>query len=301
MTDAAATPAATGRAGRPPADTTSPFFRAGGRNRFTARSATVVATSTPAPGFVRVTLTGPDFVDFVTGGPADHIRLFFADPVTGELLAPAPVGPGEDGIVRPDGPTLARDFTPLPPRTLPDGRVEVDVDFFLHADAGPASTWASRAAAGDRVVVIGPRGSKAAPQGAARAILVCDETSLPSVSRWVQELPDTTRIEVVAAVSGDGHWVADYLGTAGSARVRIHIVAPDPAGSGALRALTALEPIDEGTFVWAAGEASALIPLRSHLRRSLGLPAEQVVVSGYWRRGDVGFDHHSPVDPSDPD
>jgi NADPH-dependent ferric siderophore reductase len=50
-----------------------------------------------------------------------------------------------------------------------------------------------------------------------------------------------------------------------------------------------------------AGEATMLAPLRRYLRRELGLPAEQVSASGYWKRGIVNLDHHAPLDPSDPD
>ena len=53
--------------------------------------------------------------------------------------------------------------------------------------------------------------------------------------------------------------------------------------------------------MFAAGEASALTPLRRYLRRELGLSAEQVVMSGYWRAGVVAWDHHAPIDPYDPD
>ena len=122
MTDAAplpTAPAARSRGeraaggARPAADPSSPFFRAGGRNRFTARRARVISVEQVAPVMLRVRVTGPDFADFVSGGPADHVRVFFPDPVTGELVAPTAVGPGEDGIVRPDGPVHARDFTPL--------------------------------------------------------------------------------------------------------------------------------------------------------------------------------------------
>ncbi|MBN9613092.1 MAG: SIP domain-containing protein, partial [Actinobacteria bacterium] len=50
-----------------------------------------------------------------------------------------------------------------------------------------------------------------------------------------------------------------------------------------------------------AGEATALIPLRRHLRRERELPKAQVDVHGYWKRGTAGHDHHAPVDPSDDD
>ena len=98
------------------ADPTAPgrFAREGGRNRFTARRATVLRVERVAPPIIRVTVSGPEFEDFTSGGPADHVRVFFPDAATGELVAPTPVGPGEDGIVRPDRASIARDFTPLP-------------------------------------------------------------------------------------------------------------------------------------------------------------------------------------------
>ncbi|GAA5034369.1 siderophore-interacting protein [Microbacterium fluvii] len=276
------------------------FAREGGRNRFTARPATVLRTERVAPSLVRVTVAGPDFADFTSIGPADHVRLFLPDPATGELVAPTAVGPGEDGIVRPDRASIARDFTPLP-RAV-DGGVELDLDFFVHPDPGPASGWAERAQPGDEIVVVGPRGSKRAPQDADALLLLCDETSLPSVSRWIRDVPAGTEVDVIAAVPGDGTWVAPYLGVENGAldgiEVRVHVVA---SASDWLASLEALGPIGEGTFVWAAGEASALVGVRRHLRRGLGLPAAQAVVSGYWRHGVVAFDHHAPIDPSDPD
>lgn len=271
------------------------FAREGGRNRFTARTATVVRVERVAPPIVRVTVTGPDFGDFTSTGPADHVKLFLPDPATGALVAPVPVGPGEDGIVRPDRASINRDFTPLP--RAASGTVELDLDFFTHPDPGPASGWAERVQTGDELVVVGPRGSRGAPQDIDALVLVCDETSLPSVTRWVREVPAGTSVDVIAAVTGDGSWVAGYVGAGPGVTVRVHLVAAATDWLETLRAIT----IGDGTFVWAAGEASALVPVRRYLRRELGLPAAQVAVSGYWRRGVVAFDHHAPIDPTDPD
>ncbi|SFR89395.1 NADPH-dependent ferric siderophore reductase, contains FAD-binding and SIP domains [Microbacterium sp. cf046] len=275
------------------------FARDGGRNRFTARAATVLHVGRVAPQIVRVTVSGPEFADFTSGGPADHVRVFFPDAATGELVAPAPVGPGEDGIVRPDRASIARDFTPLP-RVAPGG-VELDLDFFVHPDPGPASSWAESAQPGDQLVIVGPRGSKRAPQDIDGLLLICDETSLPSVSRWIRDVPSGTRVDVIAAVSGSGEWIADYLGEVAGADVHIHVVEPDATGATTLAAMEQLPPIGEGVFVWAAGEASALVGVRRHLRRTLGLSPSQAQLSGYWRRGTVAFDHHAPIDPFDPD
>ena len=291
-----------GRAGRgrPAPDPASPFFRSGGRNRFTARRAQVVSVEQVAPAMLRVRVTGPDFADFVSGGPADHVRVFFPDPVTGELVAPTAVGPGEDGIVRPEGPVHARDFTPLRLVRLGDGKA-VDVDFYLHPSPGPAAVWAAAARVGDELVLVGPRGSKGAPQGAARLVLVCDETALPSATRWASEVPATTSVDLLAITADEGAWVGEYIAeTSGRDDVRIHLLA---AGSDDETLIELFDRVgaDSSTFVFAAGEASALVALRRHLRRTLGLSAEQVAMSGYWKRGTAGFDHHAPIDPGDPD
>ncbi|BDV29455.1 siderophore-interacting protein [Microbacterium terricola] len=278
---------------------TGRFAREGGRNRFTARTAVVRGVEQIAPALVRVTFGGVDFADFVSAGPADHIRIFFPDPETRVLVAPTPVGPGEDGIIRPDGPSIARDFTPIP-RPV-GGGVEVDVDFFVHPDPGPASAWATTARIGDELVIVGPRGSRRAPQDIDGLVLLVDETSLPSAHRWVRDVPAGTVVDVIATVGGDGAWVAGYLGEVDDVEIRVHLVRRDAGAQGALDALASLEPIGDGTFVWAAGEASALVPVRRHLRRELALPAGQAQVSGYWRHGVVAFDHHAPIDPTDPD
>jgi NADPH-dependent ferric siderophore reductase len=279
--------------------TTSPFFRAAARHRFTARRGRVGSVEQVSPAMRRVRVTGADFADFVSGGPADHVKVFFPDPDTGELIAPLPVGPGEDGIVRPEGPMHARDFTPLRVTRTPEG-VAVDLDFYLHPSPGPASRWAAQAKPGDELVIAGPRGSRGAPQGAARLVLVCDETALPSATRWVAGVPAATAVELIAVADDGGVWIADYLAsTSGRADVAVRAVpAGDPAAT--VAALAAVD-VDASTFVFAAGEASALVPVRRHLKGTLGLPAEQFAVSGYWKRGTSGFDHHAPIDPSDPD
>ncbi|MBD3943587.1 siderophore-interacting protein [Microbacterium sp. NEAU-LLC] len=293
MTDLSNTPTSA----RPEA--ASPFFRAGGRNRFTARRGRVIAVEQVSPVMRRVRVTGPEFADFTSGGPADHVKVFFPDPETGELVAPSPVGPDEDGIVRPEGPMHARDFTPLRVTETSEG-VAVDLDFYLHPSPGPASRWAAQAKPGDELVIVGPRGSRGAPQGAGRLVLVCDETALPSATRWAAEVPATTSVELLAVAADDGAWIAGYVSsTSGRVDIRVSVLAAGDADA-LLAALEAAD-VDASTFVFAAGEASTLIPVRRHLKGTLALPSEQFAVSGYWKRGTVGFDHHAPIDPADPD
>ncbi|MFA5605809.1 MAG: siderophore-interacting protein [Leucobacter sp.] len=274
------------------------FDRTRVRHRLTARNIAVAAISKPVEPFVRLTFAGADLADFVSEGPGDHARLFFPHPVTGELVAPTPVGPGEDGIERPDAPMFPRDFTPLNVRTdeTTGGRV-FDVDFLMHTDPGPASAWAASANVGDELVVVGPRGSVTAPQGADRVLLVADPSAFPAAARWITEVPASCEVEVIADASpADLEWVGQYLREQGG---RDDIVVTEVYGSLADAAGDA--GIDEGTYVFAAGEASRLVPLRRLLKYELELPRTQYQISGYWKRGMANFDHHAPIDPEDPE
>ncbi|PRI12300.1 siderophore-interacting protein [Leucobacter massiliensis] len=273
------------------------FARPRTMHRFTARRVTVTAV-VEIEHFTRVTLSGEELGDWASIGPGDHARVFFPDPETGELIAPAPLGPEESGIVRPDGPAFGRDFTPLNVRTVSgSGHRAFDIDILRHADPGPAAAWATRAAPGEELVIVGPRGSVSVAAAAPRVLCVADASALPATARWIAEMPSGARIEVIADVD-DPNWVRAYLAAQGGRDVPVSAARAEPDG---LATAAREAGIDAGTYVFAAGEANRLIPLRRLLRYELGLPREQYAITGYWRRGDAAFDHHAPIDPADPD
>jgi NADPH-dependent ferric siderophore reductase len=229
-------------------------------------------------------------------GPEDHVKVFFPDPATGVLHAPTTAPDG--GLQRPTGVvSISRDYTVRALRTV-DGVAEIDVDWVLHGDEGPASAWAARAQEGDELVLAGPRGTVGVPDGVGRLTLVVDETGLPAAARWVEavgaDVPVTAIVEIGDDV--DEAFVEDELG---HAAVEILYRTDGPGQiEEAVRALGA--PADD-ELVFAAGEAGDLVPVRRHLRRTVGARPDQLAISGYWRRGVVNLDHHLPLDPTDPD
>lgn len=228
-------------------------------------------------------------------GPEDHVKVFLPDPVTGVLNAPT-IAP-DGGLQRPvGGVSISRDYTVRATRVV-GGEAELDVDWVLHGDEGPASAWAARAEPGDELVLAGPRGSIGVPDGVARLTLVVDETGLPAAARWVEALPQTPVTAIVELGEGtEERYVEAELG---GAALEILYRGDGPGQlAEAVRSLGGPKP-DE--FVVVLGEAGELVPIRRHLRHEVGARPDQLSISGYWKRGVVNLDHHAPLDPSDPD
>ena len=251
----------------------------------------------------RVTVGGADLADFASVGPTDHVKLFLANPETGLVHLPD----GEGGATPPGGLPVRRDMTPRAFRPVGgSGGPELDLDVVVHEQAdtapGPLARWIENVRPGDRVSFIGHRGSKLVPEGFARAIVAADETALPSAARWLEMLAPEVDVLVLAEVQGPGE--ESYLEglRPGTPITWLSRGEAAPGTSTVLAdAFRALGEIDADTFVWVGGEASSLAPVRRYLRRELGLPASHAEVQGYWRRGVGDWDHHAPLDPTDPD
>lgn len=261
------------------------------------RKLRVIAVHRVVPNIVRVTLTGPELAGFASTGPTDHMKVFFPNPATGSLTLPD-VGP--EGIRRGTaGVVLWRDYTPRALRSARHGGLELDVDIVIHGVDAPASAWAQYAKVGDMLGVAGPRGSRLVPEGIQRLVVVADETALPATGRWLELLPAGVPVTALLHVANAS--VENYFDAAASARMDAEWITHADGHAQLEQSLRSLGRIGAGTFVFLAGEANSLVPLRRYLRHELHLPTEQVSASGYWRRGVVNFDHHSPLDPSDPD
>ena len=253
-------------------------------NPFKFRRLAVSAVQELTPQLTRVTLTG-DMSEFVSRGPADHVKVFFPGP-DGVLNAPYI---GEDGkFVRdPDVEYISRDYTPLNWT-----ETTLDLDFVIHGDEGPASRWAANAKEGDELVIGGPRGSKELPVGADWWLLIADASAVPALGRWLAEAPAEQKIS--ALVFGEESLAQYPLPPEADVEWVLGDFDPEP--------YVRERDLSSGTgFIWAAGESTSLIGVRRYLRRELGLPKEQVDVDGYWRKGVADADHHAPIDPDDPE
>ena len=267
----------------------------------TLRDVRVSAVRRVAPRMVRVTLGGADLDGLLALGPTDHVKVFFPDPRTGHLTVPETA---TDGTLRPSvtGVVHRRDYTARAYRADGTTGPELDLDLVLHGEGGPASAWASRAEVGHRLVLAGPKSSKLVPQDVSAVLLGCDETSLPAAVRWLELLPSDVDVRLIVEVDSAGDEV--YLRDDPTSRrpgldvVWLHREARPDATTLLEDAVRASPAAD---LVWCAGEATSLVGVRRYLRRERALPAADVEITGYWRRGVADFDHHAPLDPRDQD
>lgn len=235
------------------------------------------------PNMRRVTLGGDDLEGFESPGFDDHVKLFFPDPQTGELVLPR-VGP--EGVAKPapgDAPRLMRDYTP---RRFDAATRTLVIDFALH-DSGPATEWARSAKPGDRIGVGGPRGSFIIPMNFEGYLLIGDDTALPAISRRLAELPAGSLVFVFVEVDSP----ADRLRFASDADVVVEWIYREgiPAGQSTalLDALQVATLPDGDLHAWVAAEAGVAKAIRRYLVDERGLKPKWVKAAAYWRRGDA--------------
>lgn len=237
------------------------------RHRFEIRrrSLEVVERIQLSPQMVRLVLKG-DLEGFASPSPDDHIKLLFEAAETG-------------GAEKPE----MREYTP---RAFDLAAGLLTLDFALHGvesgAAGPATAWAAKAAPGDRLQVAGPRGSAEVTGAFDWWLLIGDETALPAIGRWLEEMAPGTPVTTLGLVTGAGEEQAFATAAAHVGHWTHRADPADPAPALAALAGIAL-PAGRG-FVWVGAEAGVARALRDALV-DRGQPREWIKAAGYWTRG----------------
>lgn len=239
----------------------------------------VLRSERVTPGMLRVVLGGPDVAEFEHHVPDERVKLVFPDPDTG-LLRPPRRGADASTLDWP------RPFPPTREYSIRRHDAvagEVSIDFVLHP-GGLASNWAESAEPDDRLWVVGPRPGVVVPPEFTFQLLLADQTGLPALARWLDVLPPGVRAQAVIQVPD----AAERQDLAVRSGVTVRWLLEDDPGHtvDALGdALAAAElPDDEHVYLWAAGEAAAMKPIR-RWARDHGFDRRNCDIAGYWRRG----------------
>ncbi|MEU6855691.1 siderophore-interacting protein, partial [Rothia kristinae] len=252
------------------------------------RTVRVLSVQEVTPRMRRIRLGGEQLGSFVPAGlettaPAfrapsfdDHVKLIFAENGPVQAVLPRQLSEGIEWT--PASARITRDYTP---RAVDADAGELTLDFVLHGH-GPAAAWARAARPGDELSFVGPKSSMHLPAEISAMLLVGDETALPAIGRFFDERPVQAPAHAVITVAEDTARQELAL-REGDSVTWVRQERPD--GPGLLRAVReAFAGLELGPdpFLWAAGEARSLLPLRRWASRERAIPKTHQSVTGYW-------------------
>lgn len=289
------------RSGKAAVDTIAPdsVFHSSCNALFEARVAKVERVS---PGFRRVTLQGPDLRRFASTGRDQRIKIML--PNLQGVYPPGFVGLAEplperlwrkrwrtlDARERP----VLRSYTPVAVR---QDAGEVDIDVFLHATAGFASTWALQAGSGDFVMISGPDalsdgdplyGIQWRPGPAESVLLAGDETTFPALRGIVDDLSPGTQAQLIVEV-GDQADLGRFAVLPEDVRLQVAFRGA-AAGGTVLRTAVGVwaeansrraKAMGASFYAWMATESVQVARMRRDLVTH-GFTLDRIHTQGYW-------------------
>ncbi len=275
-----------------------------------------------SPHMCRLTFRGATMHEMSVDAPDQRIKLFF----------PAPSG---EPSALPDDGSWMKAYQALPDDRRPARRTytiralrpdELDIDFVLHGETGPASKWATRACEGDPLQIVAPNakfGGDAGgyewspPKGIRRALLIGDETALPAIAGILETLVQqgerplvSTYIEVPAqddciVLTAFPELTLKWMPRSAGVRpgdlmieAAAQAILPERVPTAEAAVLPDIN-LDEtimwekattqasDIYVWVAGEAQAVKTMRRILIQERGLDRKATNLMGYWRDGHV--------------
>lgn len=223
------------------------------------RQLDVIAKRQVTPNMLRVTLGGPGLADFPADQTSAYIKLRLPDQAAGR--------------------EMVRTYTVRSHRSD-----EIDVDFALHEECGPATRWAMNTEAGDSIMVGGPGPRKLVHPDADWYLLVGDMTALPAISGNLELLPDTARGTAVIEVMDE----ADIQKLRKPPHLNIEwVINPRPGHDSAplVERVRSVAWAPGAASVWAACEFTSMRQLRDYFRNERGLNSGNLYISSYWKAG----------------
>jgi len=229
----------------------------------------------------RITLGGGALAGFPSDRQGSHVKVFIPrpgqhKPALPQLTENGPLWPPADE--RP----FARTYTI---RRFNADKGELDVDFVLHGDHGPASAWANNAKPGDWIGIAGPGGRGPIPADADWYLLVGDETAIPAISAHLETLPATARgVALIEVANAAEEQQISYQAEITLTWLHRNGVAAGQS-SQLIDAVRQVEWREGSPFAWVAAEAKATQAVRNYLRQERGLARSQVEATPFWKAG----------------
>lgn len=234
------------------------------------RTLQVLRSAYVTPHMLRLTLGGPELSGFPGDSNSAYIKL--------KMTSPPP-----DSNERP----MIRTYTV---RDFDADKLELDVDFVMHEDQGPASDWAKAARPGDRMTILGPGPKKLVDYSADWFLLAGDMSALPAISANIEGMPNDARGHVVLEIID----AADRQDLDFPPDIKVEWIVnshPDRANTHLLDAVRAIPFMAGRPSIWVAGEFTSVLAIRSYLKKEKRVDRKDLYVSSYWQMGKSEDEH----------
>lgn len=249
------------------------------RRKRPPRFAEVARCEDLTPHMRRIVFTGPELANFPEDRNGGNIKLFFPEPgwTVDDLRAEFAA----------DRRPTVRTYTA---RRYDPAANELLVDFVIHADGGPASSWAAAAGPGDFLAIAGPSDKKLVALDADWFLVAADMSAMPAACAALEELPADARGQVFFEIPSP----ADEMPVATPEGMSVTwLVHDDPhrPSRHQLDAIRAMPWPGGRPSVFVAGESGAVKAIREHLLGEGKVAKEDAYFSGYWKIGLIEDEH----------
>lgn len=201
------------------------------------------------------------------------------------------------GQAQPKWPTLAENGMPVWPsgedmieqrvytiRNMDAKAGWIDVDFVVHGDNGPGSSFALHASEGDLVAMTGPLGN--ALPDVDWMLFAGDETALPAIGRYLAEMPAHVAGHAIIEVGN----ADDMIEVATKSQIKVTWLFRGDASAvqhsliqDAVRRIEVPKG-ERSVFCWAGVEQDDYKPLHSYWRKEVGLLRDECTPMTFWRK-----------------
>ncbi|MBV7260445.1 siderophore-interacting protein [Photobacterium sp. WH24] len=258
---------------------------------------TVKSVRDLGPRYRRITFTSTALSHYPPCSNGAHIKIMLSHDGQSEPVLPTMTATGPKWASPEDKPLL-RTFSV---RELRRETGEMDIDFALHGDLGPASRFALNARPGDKLGISPPGGPYPMLKPASQYYLAGDLTALPAISAMLEEMPADSRGYVAIQVSDEtdildlrspaGVEVQWFIGQPDQVQPLIDQFCQQPFSAETTAETTAKQIAD--SYFWLGGEEQIVVGLRRFIRRELDVERTQVYAIPYWRFGTDEDSYHT--------
>lgn len=234
----------------------------------------VKSTTKLTPNMLRVTFSGDALSGFPTDAASANIKLLLPHADQNEQAY-------QDSLQGIGEKPIKRTYTVVDYREISN---ELDIDFALHSDSGPATQFALNAQPGDTVGIAGPSSTKLVDTTADWFLIAGDMTALPAIEANVKRLP----------MDAAGHLVIEVQEPADQRQFELPdslniqwLINPEPRSGNSRLAEVVMNLAWPAGIpgVWIAGEVSTVRTLHGFLAKTKHLEPQHRYTSAYWQIG----------------